>query len=750
MRIHNVLISLFVVCLPVAGTAGGCPEPCRPNQPPVSDAGPDQVVPTGSTVELNGSGTSDADGDTLKFHWVLRVRPTGSQAVLDNHKSVMPRFVADLPGRYEIDLLVHDWREFSDLETVVVTTGEANTPPVANAGADRQVPVGATAVLDGSASSDVDGDVLGFAWRFDSVPAGSQSVLLDPASVRPSFVPDLSGSYVARLTVDDGHGGSSTDTVEIQTVPGNRAPVANAGPDQAVTAGQTAILDGRESSDPDGDALQFRWSFVSRPDGSNAALDSTVLAVPRFVADRAGDYVLQLVVSDGALESAADTVLVTSDNTPPVAVAGEDVIAEVGEFVRLDGDDSHDANGDPLAFTWSLLARPAASAATLADAFGPTPGITVDASGLYVVQLIVNDGLVDSLPDNVVIDVPAPPDPEPDGVVSVITSDETAGELGPESGAFTISRTGPTDEALTVHLQLLGSATNGTDYQALPTSVTIPAGASSVVVTVTPIQDTVSEGAESVLLFLSPGSGYEVGTPGISSLSIADSVVVSASAPDAAASEADLDAAYFEITRTGDLSQSLLIQISLTGAVNALNSNDAGISGVVGGSLVTIPAGAASARVTVTPNRDNRAEGDEDLVLTVVRGNAYVVGNESATIILADDPAIITVGASDAQAAEATLDPGAFTFARSGGDINGTIVVRCNFGGSTASPGLDFTPATCGITIPAGATSATLSIVPRADAANEGSETVVANVLSSNIGAYVIGTPSQATVTIAP
>src|SRR5690606_8085238 len=144
----------------------------------------------------------------------------------------------------------------------VVTTGDDNTPPVANAGDDQQALVGATVLLDGSASSDVDGDPLGFAWRFDSVPAGSQTVLLNAASARPSFVPDLSGSYVARLTVTDGRGGSSSDTVEIQTTPTNRAPVADAGPDQSVTAGQTVYLDGGDSSDPDGDALQFRWSFV--------------------------------------------------------------------------------------------------------------------------------------------------------------------------------------------------------------------------------------------------------------------------------------------------------------------------------------------------------------------------------------------------------------------------------------------------------------------------------------------------------
>jgi hypothetical protein len=75
--------------------------------------------------------------------------------------------------------------------------------------------------------------------------------------------------------------------------------------------------------------------------------------------------------------------------------------------IRLDGLSSSDADGDPLTFQWSLLSRPAASHAVLADATSPQPGFTVDVAGQYVVQLVVDDGRGPSQPDVVVVAVGA-------------------------------------------------------------------------------------------------------------------------------------------------------------------------------------------------------------------------------------------------------------------------------------------------------------------------------------------------------
>jgi hypothetical protein len=144
-------------------TLAQCASPPA-NQAPTANAGGDQTVFPGSTVTLNGSASSDPDGDALTFAWTVRVQPPGGTAALNDATALMPQFVADAEGEYQIDLVVSDGRVSSAVDTVIVTTFPNNTPPIANAGSDRDAVIGDEVVLDGSLSSDVNGDALMFAW----------------------------------------------------------------------------------------------------------------------------------------------------------------------------------------------------------------------------------------------------------------------------------------------------------------------------------------------------------------------------------------------------------------------------------------------------------------------------------------------------------------------------------------------------------------------------------------------------------
>ena len=99
--------------------------------------------------------------------------------------------------------------------------------------------------------------------------------------------------------------------------PPNQPPIANAGPDQTVTVGTLVTLDGGRSSDPDGDPITFEWRFVSTPEGSAAELTDADTAQPTFTPDVAGEYIIELVVTDPEGATGADTVKVTAQPAPP-------------------------------------------------------------------------------------------------------------------------------------------------------------------------------------------------------------------------------------------------------------------------------------------------------------------------------------------------------------------------------------------------------------------------------------------------
>lgn len=369
------------------------------NRPPVADAGSDRSAAVGEVVTVDGSHSADVDGDTLTYHWALTSTPGGSAAALSDTAAVAPSFTVDRPGSYVARLIVNDGTVDSAPDTVTITA--ANSAPTASAGADQSAPVGATVVLNGSASSDADGDALTFRWAFTTRPAGSAAALSDAAAVSPSFTVDRPGTYVAQLIVNDGTADSAPDTVSISTL--NSKPVAHAGPDQTAAVAAVVTLDGTGSLDVDGDALTFRWTFTSRPPGSAATLSNPLGVAPTFTVDRAGTYTVRLIVNDGTADSDPDLVTVSTVNSPPVANAGSDRSAVVGEAVALDGTGSADVDGDVITFRWALTSLPAGSAAALSDPAAVMPSFVVDRPGTYVAQLIVNDGTVDSAPDTVTI-----------------------------------------------------------------------------------------------------------------------------------------------------------------------------------------------------------------------------------------------------------------------------------------------------------------------------------------------------------
>jgi hypothetical protein len=371
------------------------------NVTPTADAGSDTGVTVGATVYLNGSASSDADGDILAYVWRQVLGPA---VVLSGDQTVRPSFVAAQAGDYRFALSVSDGVSDSPNDGVAVTVRVPNRAPVADAGQDQSVQVGATVQVDGSASRDPDGDPLTYTWRQVLGPAVT---LQNAGTEHPSFVASEPGEYRLAMCVSDGGLESVCDGVAVSvtawsTAP-NRPPVADAGTDQLVTVGENVQLDGSASSDPDGDPMAYTWRQVLGP---AVTLRNATTARPSYAASGPGEYRFALSVSDGKVDSAPDDVAVSvttapvAQNREPVADAGADQTVTVGTTARLDGSASNDPDGDQLRYTWRQILGPTMA---LQGAQTTRPSFTPTKAGEYRFALVVSDAKLDSAPDGVVI-----------------------------------------------------------------------------------------------------------------------------------------------------------------------------------------------------------------------------------------------------------------------------------------------------------------------------------------------------------
>ena len=373
-----------------------CPEPAEmvltvtDNDPPSCNAGPDLEATVGELLSLDGSATSDPDGDSLAYQWLIVERPEGSTATLSDLTLPVATFIPDITGTYSIRIRADDGSEScTDFMSLVVT---GNTPPVCDAGGDLSATIGDTVTLDASGTTDADGDALGYQWRIIERPEGSTATI-DAVTLKvTTFSPDLSGSYLIRLTADDG-----TETCRDEltlNVEGNAPPVCEAGPDATVELGETATLDARETADPDGDPLTYQWRIIERPEGSTATIDAVTLRLTTFTPDEAGDYTIRITADDGTDSCRDELVLSVTEppNTPPECDAGPDQAVALGDEVALDASGSSDPDGDALVYQWRIIERPEGSTATIDAVTLKRTTFTPDVLGLYTIRIIVDDG----------------------------------------------------------------------------------------------------------------------------------------------------------------------------------------------------------------------------------------------------------------------------------------------------------------------------------------------------------------------
>ena len=342
------------------------------NRAPVANAGPDQTTSPGTRITLDASASTDPDaGTTLTYQWVQTDGPSVSLA---DTSAVRPAFTPAAEGTYAFRVTVSDG-SMTATDTVAVAVSKPNVARTATATASSQ-----NTAAGQTAAKAVDGVVAGYPedatkeWATVAGKAGSwlnlawaspvtidEVILYDRPNLgdqitggkltfsdgstvnvpslnnegRPVYV-DVNGNIKAgptrvtfpaktvssvRFTVSTVSGTTGNvglaEMLALRAAPAaNRAPVANAGADQAIDQGKQATLNGSASSDPDsGTNLSYKWETVSAPGA--VTLSSTTASRPTFTPAQVGTYTFKLTVSDGSL-SASDTVTFTA-TAPNVA-----------------------------------------------------------------------------------------------------------------------------------------------------------------------------------------------------------------------------------------------------------------------------------------------------------------------------------------------------------------------------------------------------------------------------------------------
>ncbi|MFW5444597.1 MAG: PKD domain-containing protein [Methylococcaceae bacterium] len=361
------------------------------NRQPSVTAGVDQTISLPNTALLSGVVTDDGQPNaTLSSIW-NKVSGPGTITFSDqNNTSTVVTFSKE--GTYVLELMGHD-SLLQSSDRIIITVKPVNLQPLVNAGQDQTISLPNSATINGTVTDDNQPKgTLTTIWT--QVSGSGTATFNDQNNVSTSVTFSQAGTYVLELV---GHDSllQTSDQVIITVKPVNFQPLVNAGLDQTISLPNTAILNGAVNDDgqPTG-TLITTWSQLSGPSfvTFNDPNSSTTLA--NF--NQAGTYVLELMGNDSQLKSTDQiTITVNPANLQPTVDAGLDQIITLPNTAILKGMASDDGlPNDTLTTFWNQLSGPAN--VTFGDLNNVNTSVTFSQTGTYMLQLIANDGLLQS------------------------------------------------------------------------------------------------------------------------------------------------------------------------------------------------------------------------------------------------------------------------------------------------------------------------------------------------------------------
>ncbi len=189
------------------------------NQAPRANAGPNLVVGANNPIPLSGLASDDPDGDPLSYQWAIISSPETVELVNATSREML--FTPTTTGEYRFRLTVDDGQLSGSDEIVVLVRTSGNLAPIADAGPDQQVATGDIVTLDGSLSTDPDGNednpMLIYRWIIGNTVDGTIQ-LSDSTAVQPTFIASEPGVYAFGLEVSDGDLTSLHDVITVRVL----------------------------------------------------------------------------------------------------------------------------------------------------------------------------------------------------------------------------------------------------------------------------------------------------------------------------------------------------------------------------------------------------------------------------------------------------------------------------------------------------------------------------------------------------
>ncbi|MCC8671665.1 putative Ig domain-containing protein [Xanthomonas arboricola] len=360
-----------------------------------------------------------------------------------------------------------------------------------------------------------------------------------------------------------------------------------------------------------------------------------------------------------------------------------------------------------------------ANATTATFSVTPIADTTVEADETVVISVASGSGYAIGSPSSATATIVNDDFP----TASITVSPSSVPEDGAANLIYTVSLDQAAQSAVSVAFSVGGSATSGTDYAAVSSPLTIPAGQTSGTIIINPTADTTIEPDETVVISLAAGSGYSVGSPNSATGTIANDDQPSLSINDVSVNEGN--AGTTNATFTVSLSQPAGAGGVSFDIATADGTATAGVD-YVASSLTgqTIPAGSSSATFTVLVNGDTLSEPNETFFVNVSNVTGATVADAQGLGTIVNDDAVPSLSIDDVSVNEGNSGTTTATFTVSLSAASGqTVSVNYATANGTATAGSDYVARSGTLTFTPGTTAQGVAITVNGDTAVEPNET---------------------------